>query len=488
MLYQSTRSNRSVSDTHAVLEGIAPDGGLYVDPSLVSRSFDAESVLSLPYGEKASAILNHLIPGFTETNSRLGSIYASRFPHSEVTPVTKAGDYYFLELYHGPTSAFKDVALSVLPYLITEAIRKEGLNDTVSILTATSGDTGKAALEGFHDIDGTEITVFFPDEGVSAMQKKQMLSQEGKNVRVCAVRGNFDDCQRGVKEAFPALKNSLPGKQLSSANSINVGRLVPQVVYYFHAYSQLMQSGRIRFGDPVDFVVPTGNFGDILAGYYALKMGLPVGRLICASNTNDVLFDFIETGVYNKNRPFNKTASPSMDILVSSNLERLLFYVSGQDTGFVSECMKSLSETGSYRVSPEILSEIQNIFAAGKCSEEECFRAIARVWKENSYLIDTHTAVGYAAAEKYRSGLAETDDAFSHPCVILSTASPFKFPASVLKAIGAEATDDDFENARRLSSLTGVPVPKNIASLESKPILHKDLIDPSELISYVKGE
>lgn len=480
---QSTRSNYSVSDTAAVLQGIAPDGGLFVDPDVSSRPFDVAGCLQLPYIGMAEQIFSHLLPGFRGKAHDIASVYPGKFSSEKITPLRQVGDGYALELYHGPTSAFKDVALSVLPLFITAAKEIEGIRKQISILTATSGDTGKAALEGFHDVPGTDITVFFPDDGVSPMQKAQMVTQEGSNVRVCAVRGNFDDCQRGVKEAFACFANTAQedsDRLLSSANSINIGRLVPQVVYYFSAYAQLLELKRIRFGDPVDFVVPTGNFGDILAGYLACEMGLPVGRLICASNANNVLTDFISTGVYNRCRPFLKTSSPSMDILVSSNLERMLFYASQGDTALVSSLMKSLNTEGTYTLSGEPLKRIQAVFSAGCCSEADTSETIAKLWHEYHWLSDTHTAVGFSVLDQYRADPDFTGD----PCIVLSTASPFKFPATVLSAIGGTPSADEFETAFLLSEKTGIPVPQNIADLRKKPVLHTDLIDKSEVVSY----
>ncbi|MDO5445220.1 MAG: threonine synthase [Eubacteriales bacterium] len=491
-MYQSTRSNYTVSDTEAVLMGIAPDGGLFADPALIPGngvpSFHAESCMGLPYTEMAGKIMSALLPGFSGFMAEITAVYPKKFSSDKITPLTKVGSNYALELYHGPTSAFKDVALSVLPLFITKAKEASGISETISILTATSGDTGKAALEGFHDVDGTDITVFFPDGGVSAMQKAQMVTQEGKNVRVCAVRGNFDDCQCGVKEAFAAAgkQGSENAKRLSSANSINIGRLVPQVVYYFSAYSQLIDCGEIRYGTPVDFAVPTGNFGDILAGYIALQLGLPIGRLICAANSNNVLADFISTGVYDRRRPFLKTVSPSMDILVSSNLERLLFYASEGDTELVSSLMAELNTKGIYTLTGKPLENIQKLFSTGSCSEEETAETIRDLWKNYGWLSDTHTAVAFNVLEKYKNSAAYT----GNPCVVLSTASPFKFPAAVLSAIeggadSASASLDDFALADKLSGQTGIPVPANLAGLKSKPVLHTDVIDPSELIRYV---
>ena len=482
-MFQSTRSSYTVTDTAAVLQGIAPDGGLFVDPDISSRPFDVEGCLSLPYTGMAARIFSHLLPGFASKADKIAAVYPSKFSVPEITPLRAVGDDYALELYHGPTSAFKDVALSVLPLLITSARESENIKETISILTATSGDTGKAALEGFHDVEGTDITVFFPYGGVSAMQKAQMVTQEGSNVRVCAVRGNFDDCQRGVKEAF-ALVNSdrrrMKGRLFSSANSINIGRLVPQVTYYFSAYSQLMAHGRIRSGEMIDFVVPTGNFGDILAGYLAMQMGLPVGKLICASNANNVLTEFIRTGVYNKRRPFLKTSSPSMDILVSSNLERLLFYACEGDTAYVASLMKALNEEGRYMLSGKPLDSIQALFHADYCTEEETASTIARLWHDCRWLSDTHSAVGFSVLEKYRQS-----GAFSgNPCVVLSTASPFKFPSTVLEAIGGKAQADEFETAAALADFTGESVPVNIAGLREKPVLHTDVVDIDQLTDY----
>ena len=479
----STRSTMTVSDAAAVLQGIAPDGGLFVDPALTSPvSFPVEDCLSLSYPELAEKVMSFLLPSFSESMKEIVSVYPRKFRSSEITPLTQVGEDFALELYHGPTSAFKDVALSVLPLFITKAAAEGKVDDRISILTATSGDTGKAALEGFHDVPGTDITVFFPSEGVSAVQKAQMVTQTGANVRVCAVRGNFDDCQRGVKSAFAACarQGGLPGRRLSSANSINIGRLVPQVVYYFSAYGQLVRRNRITYPQKVDFVVPTGNFGDILAGWIARQMGLPVNRLVCASNANNVLTDFLNTGVYDRKRPFLKTASPSMDILVSSNLERLLFYASGKDCNAVKTMMEELNCAGEYRIGEQMRSGIRGVFSAGSASEEETAAAIRNLWEKYGWLSDTHTAVAFSVLEKYK----QSGDYAGCPCVVLSTASPFKFPAAVLSALGESFTGDDFAAADRLAQLTGLSVPENLAGLREKKALHTDVIDPEELVSY----
>ena len=406
--------------------------------------------------------------------------YAGKFPTSDLTPLTPVADKYVLELYHGPTSAFKDVALSVLPRLIVAAAKAEGMKGDVVILTATSGDTGKAAMEGFHDVPGTRITVFYPYGGVSAVQQAQMATQEGTNVRVCAVRGNFDDAQTGVKEIFAACKDKdLHGAMLSSANSINIGRLAPQVVYYFRAYGDLVKSGRIHLGDVVDYTVPTGNFGDILAGYFARQMGLPVGRLICASNANDVLTEFLTTGRYDKRRPFYKTTSPSMDILVSSNLERLLYLVS-QDASCVERLMRELNTQGWYQVSGWMLEQLRAVFGCGCCDDSGAAEVIGRVWREHKYLCDPHTAVAWAVAEKHtREGV---------PMVVLSTASPYKFPAAVLHALGEASGDDEFAMMEQLHALTGMDIPKNLRGLEGRPVLHTDVIDKDAMLDYVLSD
>ena len=389
-----------------------------------------------------------------------------------------------LELYHGPTSAFKDVALSVLPRLIGAAAKAEGMQGDVVILTATSGDTGKAALEGFHDVKGTRIIVFYPYGGVSAVQQAQMATQTGDNVKVCAVRGNFDDAQTGVKQVFAACKGrDLQGAMLSSANSINIGRLAPQVVYYFRAYGDLVKAGRIAPGDKVNFVVPTGNFGDILAGYFAKAMGLPVGRLVCASNANDVLTEFISTGRYDRRRPFYKTTSPSMDILVSSNLERLLFLLS-RDSAYVAGLMQQLSADGAYQLSGELLDKLQQDFSCGCCDDQGAADVIGRLWREQHYLCDPHTAVAWSVAEQLDAELRGT----GAPTVVLSTASPYKFPAAVLSALGRPGSDSEFRMMDELAQLSGVPIPGNLSGLEGRPVLHKDVIDKDAMLDYVLAE
>ncbi len=479
MKYQSTRNRAlTASPAAAVLRGIAPDGGLYMPeaiPVLDWQSLLKEDTLTL-----SARILSALLPDYEDMDALVRRGYAGKFETEELTPLVKVGSRYVLELFRGPTSAFKDVALSLLPQLISQARAMEGIEDEMLILTATSGDTGKAALEGFHDVPGTKIIVFYPSGGVSAVQQAQMVTQEGSNVKVCAVRGNFDDTQTGVKQIFASCdEEDIPGLRLSSANSINIGRLAPQIVYYFKAYADLVNAGRIRVGDKVHFCVPTGNFGDILAGYFAKRMGLPVGRLICASNRNDVLTDFLSTGVYDKRRTFYKTTSPSMDILVSSNLERLLSLLTGDDA-YVAGLMKDLNEQGHYKVTDELLDKLQAEFSCGCCDDEAAARTIGKVWAEEKYLLDPHTAVAWTVADQFAH--IHRDGA---PVVVLSTASPYKFPAAVLSALGQKVSDDEFAVMEDLHTSTGVPVPKNLSALREKPVRHTDCIDREDMLSYV---
>ena len=403
--------------------------------------------------------------------------YTGKFETEDLTPTVPVGDFQVLELFRGPTSAFKDVALSMLPQLLTAAKQKKGIAQEIRILTATSGDTGKAALVGFQDVPGVSICVFYPFGGVSQVQRAQMVTQEGENVHVCAVEGNFDDAQTGVKNIFAACQGKALPFLLSSANSINIGRLAPQIMYYFKSYADLLSRKVISLGDKVDFSVPTGNFGDILAGYLAKKLGLPVGRLICASNANNVLTDFLTTGVYDRRRPLLKTTSPSMDILVSSNLERLLYLLSG-DTTLVAGLMKDLNEQGFYRVPDALLTAIQAEFAAGYCNDAQAEAVIGRVYREQGYLMDPHTACGWAAAETHRG------DA---PTVVLSTASPYKFSTAVLTAIGADISGSEYDRMERMQTLTGIPIPPALAALRTKPERHTGVIAKEKMLEYVLG-
>lgn len=483
--YHSTRnSSISVNGAQAVLQGIAPDGGLYVPENF--EKLDLKELFSLDAYGLFARVLCALLGGWTEQEMRETVVkgYQGRFETEEVTPLVTAGDTHILELFRGPTSAFKDVALSLLPYFITRAAREERVTDEIRILTATSGDTGKAALAGFADVPGTSIAVFYPHGGVSEIQRRQMVTQRGQNVRVCAVRGNFDDAQTGVKAIFAneGLKARLKEKsvRLSSANSINLGRLAPQVAYYFKAYGDLLRRGVIRMGDAVNFAVPTGNFGDILAGEYARQMGLPVGKLLCASNCNRVLADYLATGVYDRRREFFHTASPSMDILVSSNLERCLHLLSGGDCALVADQMGQLQRQGYYRTPESVMKAFRRDFFGGYASDEDCFRAIDGLYRETNYLMDPHTAVAYAVSRAYRESTGD-----NRPMVVLATASPYKFAPDVLRALRQEDAQG-FAALRRLQEKTGVPIPKNLSELEGLPELHRDVIDVSQMPEYVE--
>ena len=481
MNYHSTRNQREIIDSaQAVLNGLAPDGGLYVPQTL--PKVDVQSILKMDVYAMASAIIGSFLPDIPNMEQLVEKAYRGKFTAPDLTPTVQAGDLTVLELFHGPTSAFKDVALCMLPQLLTAAKTQKGMQEDILILTATSGDTGKAALEGFKDVDGIKICVFYPHGGVSAVQRKQMATQEGKNVTVLAVEGNFDDAQTGVKNIFATIQDGLTqgGCRLSTANSINIGRLAPQVTYYFKAYADLLQRGTIQMGDEVNFCVPTGNFGDILAGYLAKKLGLPVGRLVCASNANNVLTDFIKTGLYDRRRPLHKTVSPSMDILVSSILERLLYLMS-EDAPMVAELMQKLNKEGFYQVPQELLTQIQAEFWGGCCDDAGAKRTIGKAFKETGYLCDTHTATGWAVAEDYR---AQTGD--GRPMVVLSTASPYKFPAAVLSALEENNEPDEFEKMNRLQELTGVQIPANLASVRYKKDLHTDVISKEEMLLRVQ--
>ena len=478
MRYHSTRNESVFVDSaQAVLEGLAPDGGLYMPEGL--PAFDWQECLKGSSIQMSTQILSALLPDIPDMPELVRRAYTGKFETEDLTPTVPVGSFSMLELFRGPTSAFKDVALSMLPQLLTAAKAVKGQEKDILILTATSGDTGKAALEGFRDVPGIRICVFYPDGGVSQVQRAQMVTQEGNNVSVCAVRGNFDDAQTGVKNIFAACQGRDLPVALSSANSINIGRLAPQIMYYFRAYRDLLDAGKIRLGDEVNFSVPTGNFGDILAGYLAKRLGLPVGALICASNANNVLTDFIRTGTYDRRRPLLKTTSPSMDILVSSNLERLLYLLSG-DTKLVAGLMRELNTQGVYTVPAQLLEKIQSQFWAACCDDARAAEIIGRVYKEDGYLCDPHTASGWAAAEDY---VAETGD--NRPMVVLSTASPYKVPAAVLTAIGGDTSGDEFTQMARLSQITGVPVPKNLASLQGKPEKHTQVIDKDKMLSFV---
>ena len=478
MQYHSTRGGSGQLDSAAaVLQGLAQDGGLFLPVEI--PAFDWKTCLKHDTKKMAEMILSVFLPDIPQMDVLVDKAYTGKFETEELTPTVPVGDFTVLELFRGPTSAFKDVALSMLPQLMTAAKTQKGMQEDILILTATSGDTGKAALVGFQDVPGIRICVFYPDGGVSQVQRRQMVSQEGENVTVCAVRGNFDDAQTGVKNIFAACQDKALPFELSSATSINIGRLVPQITYYFKAYQDLLSRKRIQLGDPVNFSVPTGNFGDILAGYLAKLLGLPVGKLICASNANNVLTDFIRTGTYDRQRPLYKTTSPSMDILVSSNLERLLYLMSG-DTALVASLMAQLNREGAYTVPKTLLEEIQSQFWAGCCDDAGAAAAISRVWENHHYLCDTHTAAGWAVAEDY---VNQTGD--KTPMVVLSTASPYKFPAAVLSAIGGDTAGDEFAQMERLEKITGVKIPGNLSGLREKPERHTKVIAKEEMLDFV---
>ena len=483
MQFFSTRDrSRIVTSSEAIAQGLSDEGGLFVPERF--PQVDVKAVCGMDYPAMATAILREYLTDYSEqflkdaTAATYGAAFGGKAGY--LAPVSQGVSA--LELWHGPTCAFKDYALQLMPKLLVEAKKNLNRTEKTLILVATSGDTGKAALDGYHDVPGIEIAVFYPTGGTSEIQRLQMATQEGENVSVYAVRGNFDDAQTGVKKVFgdKAIAEKLAGRniRLSSANSINWGRLVPQIVYYFAAYAQLLRAGQIAFGDEVDFCVPTGNFGDILAGYYAKQMGLPVGRLVCASNENNVLTGFLTTGTYTAKREFFKTTSPSMDILVSSNLERLLYHVTGSDTE-VAALMKSLSETGSYTVRPETLAAIQESFDCGWSSEAEVAQEIRDRYEKDNYLCDTHTAVAFhVASRKKRAGV---------PMVVLSTASPFKFPRSVLEALGQAAPENDFDAMGQLEQATGHTAPESLSALRQKTERFDAVIDPAQIAEVALG-
>ena len=473
MKYLSTR-DRSVhmESAQAIEMGLSRDGGLLTPERIpqIDQTF-LESLVGVRYQERAARVMGLYLTDYTEAELLTFAENAygpEKFDTEAVAPVRTLDDAtHCLELWHGPTSAFKDMALQMLPQLLSAALKKTGEDKTACILVATSGDTGKAAMEGFADVPQTKILVFYPKDGVSKVQEAQMVTQEGKNVGVCAVVGNFDDAQAGVKRIFSdeKMRQTLAerGYFLSSANSINWGRILPQVVYYISAYCDLVRDGKLNMGEKVNFCVPTGNFGDILAAYYAKRMGLPVNRLICASNSNNVLTDFLRTGIYDRNRPFHTTISPSMDILISSNLERLLFDLSGENDAEIQMYMDALGSTGQYQVSDNIKAKLDDAFWGGCCSEEETEETIRRYWQDHNYLIDPHTAVAAEVLAQYR--VASGDET---PAVVVSTASPYKFCGSVLTAIGETPCGDGLELLDQLHAVSGVPVPCRLAELKGK--------------------
>jgi threonine synthase len=494
MRYESTRGGmKDVESAEAIKMGIASDGGLFVPETPVELSLDEiKQLVGMSYQQRAIAILKHFITDYNdkEIAECVNNAYTiEKFGCREIAPVHKLNENaYILELWHGPTCAFKDMALQILPHLLVKALAKTGEKSTIVILVATSGDTGKAALEGFRDVDGTSIIVFFPNNGVSQVQKLQMITQEGGNVHSIAVNGNFDDAQNGVKAIFAdsemlqAIKAS--NLKFSSANSINWGRLVPQIVYYFSAYADMIRHGEIVAGDKINFVVPTGNFGNILAAYYAMQMGLPVNKLVCASNENNVLTDFIKTGVYNKNREFKKTVSPSMDILISSNLERLLFEVTGHNSELINGWMNKLKNEGVYQVDNNTLTKISRIFWGGYTDEAETLKTIECVKTDFDYVVDTHTAVAIDVYDKY---VISTGDLTK--TVIVSTASPFKFNDSVAKAIFGEKSiegKNEFELLEMLAERCALEIPQELKDLDKKEIRHKEVCDKADMKEEVR--
>ncbi len=483
MRYLSTRGGEPVSAAEAIVRGISPSGGLYVPESY--PKIELNNNVRGGYLATAHRVMQAYL---TETNAKdldqmISHAYRS-FDHVDVTPLIKLSDSeHVLELWHGPTMAFKDIALQMLPHLMRDSLQQTGETKQVYILVATSGDTGKAALEGFKDVEGTRVLVFYPYGGVSEAQRLQMVTQEGANVDVCAVRGNFDDAQTGVKQIFASKETAetlaKEGWRLSSANSINFGRLLPQIVYYFTSYETLLAREEIKPGEAINFCVPTGNFGDILAGEYARRMGLPIHKLICASNRNNVLTDFFDNGVYNDNRPFYQSMSCSIDILISSNLERLLFELADRDDATVRSWMGDLKEKGMYALPQDALKKLKQTFAAGWCNEEDTLQTIRRVFDRTGYLMDPHTAVAQCVYERY---VRDTQD--TTKTVLLSTANPYKFASDVLGAFETPG-QDDFENVKRLNMLSGALVPKGISTLLGKPERHNDVCDLEEMTKRV---
>ena len=484
--YTSTRNNSvSISAKEAIKKGFADDKGLFVYPNLGNDQLDLKTILTLDYQSIAKTVLAKLLPDFSqsEINESVDHAYSSTFDSTKITPVVDVDNFHVLELFHGPTSAFKDVGLQLLPQLMKHVLTD---NSKVMILTATSGDTGKAALEGFKDLDNMGIIVFYPDGGVSKIQKLQMVTTGGHNTRVAAIKGNFDDAQTNVKLIFNdnTLKEQLGNKiSLSSANSINIGRLIPQVVYYFDSYKQLVQNGTVKAGDPVNFTVPTGNFGDVLAGSYAKLLGLPVKKFVVACNENNVLANFFENGVYDRNRPFFQTVAPSMDIQISSNFERLLYYKSGEDSAYVKQLMDDLETTGKYQVSKEVLDAIQTDFYCGYSTDQEIEAAIKSVYEKTGYLMDPHTAAGYKVMRDYQ----KLDDT---PMILLSTASPYKFVKAVAAAVLPEEADSDdvLQTMKDLTTKTKAPIPENLQKVWELPVKHESIIQKSEMENYVKEQ
>ena len=488
LVYQSTRdANNTVTASQAILQGLATDGGLFTPISYPQVELDFTKLKDASYQEVAKLILSAFLDDFTdqELDDCINNAYDSKFDTPEIVPLVKLNGQYNLELFHGATIAFKDMALSILPHLMTTAAKKHDLKNKIVILTATSGDTGKAAMAGFADVPGTEIIVFYPKDGVSKVQELQMTTQTGDNTHVVAIEGNFDDAQTNVKRMFndAALRERLAAHKLqfSSANSMNIGRLVPQIVYYVYAYAQLVKAGQIQAGEAVNFAVPTGNFGNILAAYYAKQIGLPVGKLICASNENNVLTDFFKTHVYDKKRSFKVTSSPSMDILVSSNLERLIFHLLGNSAEKTADLMKSLNQYGQYELT-DFDPAILELFAAEYATEVETASEIKRVYEASDYIEDPHTAVASAVYQKYRTATGDETTT-----VIASTASPYKFPVVAVEAVMGQSGLSDFEALTKLHEISGVAVPSAVANLETAQIRHKTTVAADQMQAAVES-
>ncbi|CCY98725.1 threonine synthase [Ruminococcus sp. CAG:17] len=488
VLYKSTRGKeQAVTASMAILKGLSEDGGLFVPERIPQLDVPMDKLAQMTYQETAYEVMSRFLTDFTEEELKncISKAYDSKFDTEKIAPLHEACGAYFLELFHGATIAFKDMALSILPHLMTTAAKKNHVKNEIVILTATSGDTGKAAMAGFADVPGTKIIVFYPKHGVSPIQEKQMVTQKGANTYVVGITGNFDDAQTAVKKMFNdhemAAELDQAGFQFSSANSINIGRLVPQIVYYVYAYATLVRDGKIKDGQEINVVVPTGNFGNILAAYYAKQMGFPIHKLICASNENRVLYDFFRTGTYDRKRDFILTTSPSMDILISSNLERLIYRLTGENAEKCAELMKSLSEGGEYTITEEMKAQLGD-FYGNFCSEEETANTISEIYKDSNYVIDTHTAV---AAGVYKKYVSETDDHL--PTVIASTASPYKFTRSVMDALGEDHKDlDDFGLVDALSALSKVPVPRAVEEIRTAPVLHDKVVDAVDMPAAVK--
>lgn len=488
MIYKSTRSSENeISSCEAMIKGIADDGGLYVPKEIPEINESIEDLINMNYKELACFILKKFFTDFEdgELEKCAKTAYDDKFDTPIIAPLVEKEGVHFLELYHGPTLAFKDIALTILPHLLKTAAKKKNIEKDIVILTATSGDTGKAALEGFANVVGTKIVVFFPQNGVSEIQKRQMITQDGKNTFVVGIDGNFDDAQNGVKALFndkEFVKEINENKYIfSSANSINIARLIPQVVYYFYSYLTLLKNKKIQKGESINVVVPTGNFGNILAAYYGKKMGLPIHKLICASNENNVLYDFLNSGVYDKRRDLKLTMSPSMDILISSNLERLLYEISGRDEALIKELMLKLQKEGKYEITEDMKTKLKD-FYGGYASEQKTLESISNLYKSSGYVMDTHTAVAYSVYKKYKE---ETHD--DTKTIIVSTASPFKFGRSICKAIGIETDNiDDFKVMDELSKTAKLPIPEAIKNLQYKKIVHNNLYKKDEMKIAVK--